>query len=139
MSCNHQRFSAVFLLATALFAQHRVDPYHSYHRVVGVLPLIGGSGSPNDPIRPKYAPNVPPTGPSSSGIIAFTFEFSDDGKHAIAELVAVDRTALAPVLADHSPGVIVFEKGLVAPTQIESAVRQYRKDFSLNKFGVPVQ
>jgi hypothetical protein len=128
----------VLILAAALAAQRRVDPRNSYHRVVGVLPLVG-SGSANDPVRPKYAPAVASAGKTNGGIIAFAFELSDDGKLAIAELVAVDRVALAAVLADQSAGVVVFEKGRVPNNKIESAVRQYRKDFSMDKFGVPVQ
>jgi|HubBroStandDraft_1064217.scaffolds.fasta_scaffold30128_3 hypothetical protein len=77
----------------ALLAQRSVDPHSIYHRVVGVLPLAG-SGTAADPIRPKYAPPGNPTGAPGTGIIAYAFEFSDDGKYAIAELVAVDRTAL---------------------------------------------
>jgi hypothetical protein len=122
----------------ALLAQRSVDPHSIYHRVVGVLPLAG-SGTAADPIRPKYAPPGNPTGAPGTGIIAYAFEFSDDGKYAIAELVAMDRTALLPILADHSPGVLVFEKGRVAGSQIEAAVRQYRKDFSMQKFGVAIQ
>jgi hypothetical protein len=64
---------------------------------------------------------------------------SDDGKYAIAELVAVDRAALLPILADRAPGVLVFEKGRAAGSRIEAAVRQYRKDFSMQRFGVAVQ
>jgi len=114
--------------------QHRADPRNSYHRVVGVLPLAG-SGATSDPKRPKYAPA--PGGESSSGIIAFAYEPSDDGKWAIAELVAVDRSALLPVLAE--TGLLVFEKGKASRQTIESAIRQYRKDFSLDRFGVAVQ
>lgn len=51
----------------------------------------------------------------------------------------MDRAALLPILADHEPGVLVFEKGRVGRSQIEAAVRQYRKDFSMDKFGVAIQ
>lgn len=122
----------------ALPAQRRVDPRNIYHRVIGVLPLVG-SGTAADPIRPKYGPAGTPTSASGTGIIAYAFELSDDGKYAIAELVAVDRAALLDVLADHAPGVLVFEKGRAGRTQIEAAVRRYRKDFSMQKFGVAIQ
>jgi len=64
---------------------------------------------------------------------------SDDGKRAIAEFVAIDQTALAEVLADHDPGVLVFERGSVKDADIEKAARAFRKDFSLLRFGVAVQ
>jgi hypothetical protein len=92
---------AVFVSGPALYAQRRADPKNSYHRVIGVLPLVG-SGTHDDPIRPKYAP-AHSGGQSGAGIIAFAFELTDDGKYAVAELVAVDRASLAPMLADRSP------------------------------------
>jgi hypothetical protein len=128
----------LLILCIALPAQRSVSPRNIYHRVIGVLPLAG-SGTAADPIRPKYAPAGRPSGAPGTGIIAYAFELSDDGRYAIAELVAVDRTVLLPVLADHSNGVLVFEKGRVGGSQIEAAIRQYRKDFSLQKFGVAIQ
>jgi hypothetical protein len=76
---------AVLILCIALTAQRSVDPRNVYHRVVGVLPLVG-SGTAADPVRPKYAPAGKPSGAPGAGIVAFTFELSDDGKYAIAPL-----------------------------------------------------
>jgi len=129
---------AVLCSAAALPAQRRVDPLYSYHRVIAVVPMQG-AGTLANPMRPKHAPPPNPAGPSRAGIIAFSFLPSDDGKFAIAEFVAVDRTALAEVLADRSAGVLVFEKGAAKKADIESAIRHFRKDFSLDNFGVPVQ
>jgi len=128
--------AALFVLAAALAAQQRVDPRWNYHRVIAVLPMQG-SGTAADPLRPKHAPA--PGVLSRAGIVAFTFEFSDDGQLAIAEFVAVDRPRLAEVLADTAPGVLVFEKGVVPKATIEAAIKPFRKDFSLDTFGVPVQ
>ena len=137
--CYGRRLILVLLICcVALPAQRRVDPRNIYHRVVGVLPLIG-SGAAGDPVRPKYAPAGSLAAAPGTGIIAYAFELSDDGKYAIAELVAVDRTVLLPILADRSAGVLIFEKGRVAGSQIEAAVKQYRKDFSMQKFGVAIQ
>jgi len=97
-----------------------------------------GAGTTADPIRPKHAP-APQAAPSRAGIIAFMFVPSDDGKYAIAEFVAVDRAPLAEVLADRAPGVLAFEKGVTKSAAIESAIRPFRKDFSLATFGVPIQ
>jgi hypothetical protein len=129
---------ATSIFATALFAQRRVDPQNSYHRIIAVMPLVG-SGTQDDPVRPKYVPAGQSAGPSESGILAFAAELSDDGKHGIVELVAVDRATLVAILADAGPGILAFEKGRVNGAEIESAVRQYRKDFSLARFEVAVQ
>jgi len=128
----------LFILCSSLAAQRKVDPKNIYHRVVGVLPLIG-SGTADDPVRPKHAPAVSQAGAPGTGIIAYAFELSDDRRYAIAELVAVDRATLVPILADHSSGVLLFEKGRVSARQIEAAIRRYRKDFSMQKFGVAIQ
>jgi len=130
--------AALLCLAGALNAQRRVDPRYSYHRVIAVVPLIG-SGTAADPIRGKYVPTARTAGPPGTGIIAFAVEPTDDGKHAVVELVAVHRAALAPILADREPGVVVFEKGVAASASIEAAIRPFRKDFSLRNFGVVVQ
>ena len=130
--------TALVFLAAALAAQQRVDPHWNYHRVIAVVPMQG-SGTAADPLRPKHAPAPPVGALQRAGIIAFIFEPSDDGQFAIAEFVAVDRAGLAEILADNAPGVLVFEKGVVAQAVIEAAVKPFRKDFSLNTFGVPVQ
>ena len=135
---RHVYLGGVFLcLAAALFGQRHVDPRWSYHRVIAVLPLQG-AGTAADPIRPKHAPS-PAVALERGGIIAFTFELSDDHQHAIAEFVAVDRASLQSVLADRAPGVLVFEKGVARAAAIEAAIRPFRKDFSLLNFGVPIQ
>ncbi len=130
--------AATLMFSVAGLAQHRVNPTQLYHRVIAVVPLQG-KGSPEDPIRPKHAPAHQGSGPSRSGIIAFSFQPSDDGKYAIAEFVAVDRKALAGILADHQAGVLAFEKGVAKAADIEAAIRPFRKGFSLSNFGVPVQ
>jgi hypothetical protein len=123
-------------VAAALPAQHRVDPRYSYHRVIAVVPLVG-AGTAQDPIRGKYVPTAETAGPLGTGIIAFAVQLTDDGKHAIIELVAAQRAALAPVLADHS--ILAFEKGVASGATIESAIQPFHKSFSLQSFGVLVQ
>jgi hypothetical protein len=113
-----------------------VDPRYSYHRVIAVVPLVG-SGTAQDPIRGKYVPTAETAGPTGTGIIAFAVQLSDDGKHAIIELVAVQRAALAPVLADRS--ILAFEKGVASAATIESAIQPFHKSVSLQNFGVLVQ
>ena len=102
-------------------------------------PTTDSSGSFTVTIRGKYVPTAQETGQSGTGIIAFALETTDNGKSAIVVLVALQRTALAQVLADRSAGVLVFEKGVVSDASIEAAIRPFRKDFSLQSFGVVAQ
>ena len=62
---------------------------NTHERVLAVVPMVG-SGTPDDPRRPMYAP-VPGGAPSREGIIAFTYQVSDDGKFALVEFVAHDH------------------------------------------------
>ena len=47
----------VLALVANSFAQPRVDPRQTYHRVVCVVPYTG-SGTAADPKRPLYAPTA---------------------------------------------------------------------------------
>ena len=142
------RYITALLLSAVIAAnaQRRVDPKNLYHRIICVTPLTG-SGTAGDPLRPKYAPwpltapaNVPTNQPmtpavaNQTGIIAFSFVPSDDGRLAIVEFVARARAAFDPIFKDAS--IPVFEKGRVTNAVIETALRKYRKDFSLEQFGM---
>jgi hypothetical protein len=123
--------AGLLVLASVVCAQRRVDPRFSYVRVIAVVPLIG-QGTQEDPRRPQYAPWPAATDPN--GIIAFSFVPSDDGRLAIVEFVARSRSAFEALLADKN--ITALEKGRVSKTSLEAAVRTYRKDFDLNKFGM---
>jgi len=99
--------------------------------VICVVPLVG-SGTAADPKRPQYAPW--PASQDPKGIIAFTFELTDDGKSAVVEFVAQNGAALLPLLNDKS--IQAFEKGVASPAAMEAAIRQVRKDFALETFGM---
>lgn len=126
----------LLLFAPCNFAQRRVDLRNTYQRLLCVVPIIG-SGTAADPRRPEFAP-LPQRGraPSRNGILAFSFQPSDDGKYALVEFVARDRSALRDILNSKRPDVKVFEKGKVKREDVEKEFRKYRKDFDLNKFGV---
>jgi len=119
-------------------------------RIVAVVPMVG-TGSAEDPFRPKYAPVAmtperfakmqregklkPAAEMSDEELIAadkvrigaYQFVFSDDGKRAIVEFVARDRAAFAEILRD--PEVKVVEKAkLRDPNEVEE-LRKIRKDF----------
>ena len=121
----------LLLLASLAAAQRRVDPRNTYNRVIAVVPLVG-QGTAADPKRPQYAPW--PASQDPNGIIAFFFVPTDDGKSAVVEFVARNRAALLPVLNDKS--VKVFEKGRSSRNEIEPVLKQFRKDFDLDKYGM---
>lgn len=111
----------------------RVDSRNTYRRLIAVVPLVG-SGTRADPVRPKYAPWPPATGASPTDIIGYSQILSDDGKFAIVEFVARDRAAFESILSDRS--IPVFEKGKDRPDDVETALKKYRKDFTLQKYAM---
>jgi len=121
------------VLAAAVSAQRRVDPRHTYHRILVVVPYVG-SGTAADPVRPKYAPAALAAAPQRTDIIGYVQVASDDRAFAIVEFVARDIAAFAPILSDSS--VQVFEKGKDTKETIENALKKFKKDFSLDSFGV---
>jgi hypothetical protein len=87
------------LVAPAL-AQRRVHPRNLYERLVCVVEMTGSGLTADDPRRPMFAPLPPAPGeePKRNGIIAFTYIESDDGRYALVEFVALDRSAFAEIL-----------------------------------------
>jgi hypothetical protein len=127
------RFLAGLLLFVCLApAQQRVDPQNLYQRVICVVPIVG-KGTPDDPKRPQYAPWPPAPADARSGIIAWSFQPSDDGKYALAEFVARDRSAFQAILSDKQ--LKVFEKGKDKKDDLEKELKKFRKDFDLTSFG----
>ncbi len=61
---------------------------------------------------------------------------SDDGKYALAEFVARDRSAFRQILADSSPDVKSFVRGVHKRQEIEAEFKKYKKDFDFSQFGV---
>jgi len=132
-------FALLVCLASPAVAQQRVDPRNSYERVLAVIPLIG-TGTTADPMRPDYAPMPlqPGTAASRDGIIAFSYVISDDGTLALAELVAVNRSAFKALLADTRPQVKVFLKGRDNPDDALAEFQKHKKGFTLSQLGVIV-
>jgi hypothetical protein len=122
------------LLASAAYPQRRVDPKNTYVRIICVVPIVG-TGTAADAKRPQYAP-LPTAGSSqpSSGIIGFMHQASDDGKYALVEYVAKDKSAFAAILKDKK--VTVFFKGKDSKKTIEAELKKYKKDFDLSNFGL---
>jgi hypothetical protein len=111
----------------------RVDPTDTYFRIICVVPLVG-TGKRLDPVRPDYVPVHQPGNAYHTGIISWTQVPSDDGKHAIVEMVAIDRSAFQAILADKRPDVLVFQHGKNTQAQMEAGIQQYKKGFSLATF-----
>jgi len=76
--------------------------------------------------------------PSRSGILAFTYEESDNGRFALVEFVAADRAAFLPILNERRPDVKAFVKGVARRADIETEFRKHKSDFNLDRFGVRV-
>jgi hypothetical protein len=74
--------------------------------------------------------------PATPTIIAYMHVASDDGKYALVEYVAKDMAAFQTILSDKT--LKVFVKGKDSKDAIEAELRKYKKDFSLDKFGVVV-
>lgn len=130
-------FLVVALLSPLCWPQYRVDPRRTYQRLICVVPVTG-NGTAADPKRPAYAPIKPAAlaapGAKPAGIIGYTQQISDDGKFALVEYVAQDRSAFAAILADKS--IKVFIKGDARKDDIEKELKKYKKDFDLDKFGL---
>jgi hypothetical protein len=124
-------------LAAPIFAQPPVDLRNTHERLICVVPMVG-AGTPADPRRPLYAPlpqkrsgTEPPT-----GILAFSYLASDDGRFALVEFVARDRAAFKEILEDRRADMKVFEKGAAKRPDIEAEFGKFRKNFDLDRFGV---
>lgn len=122
------------LLGAICFAQHRVDPRNLYERVVLVVPFTG-RGTYEDPRRPLFAPVKPAHPSSETGIIAYSFQESDDGRFALVEYVARSRAAFTGMLND-SRVLQKFEKGKSKREDLERELKRYKKNFDFTRFGV---
>ena len=100
------------------------------------LPMVG-TGTPEDPRRPEYS-LVPGQSDPGSGIIAFSYQLSDDGQHALVEFVARDESAFQALLGDKHSDVKVFKKGKSKPEDILKEFRKHKKDFRPEMLEVPV-
>lgn len=115
---------------------HKVDARNLYERCWATLPLVG-AGTLADPKRPQYAPLASQRNPlGRTGILGFAYVLSDDGKTALVEFVARDRSAFQPILANNSPGVKAFIKGVHSRGAVESEFKKYKKDFDFDHFGI---
>ena len=90
--------------------------------------------------RPMYAPlaHVANAKADRSGIIAFGYVESDDGRSALVELVALDQAAFAPLLADKNPDIKVFAKGKDKHADALAEFGKLKHSFDADSFRVNV-
>lgn len=125
------------LVGVSAHAQHKVEPRNMHRRLICQVPIIG-SGTLADPKRPLFAPSPSQLDAKTrTGIIAYQFVTSDDGKTALAEFVGMNDSAFQQILA--SQNVKAFLKGKDKPEDIESEFKKYKKDFKIDQLGVAVQ
>lgn len=132
--------SIICAAPAALWGQKRLDGRDLYERVIAIVPMTG-SGTYSDPRRPELTPATLAGGEqvTGKGLIAFSYQMSDDGKMAVVEMVARERRALEGVLRSNRPGVQVFERGKGNAAAIEAEIRKHIKDFDVTKFGARAQ
>jgi hypothetical protein len=110
-----------------------------YHRLICLVHLTG-TGTTADPIRPEYAPDDRDSARADrAGIVAWSFQITDDKKMAIVHFVAVDRKAFASILADTRAEIRVFEIGKHSRDAIEKEMKKYKQDFDLDSLEVVAQ
>ena len=136
------RYTASLVLLLTGFAeisaaQRAVSPYQRYFRIICLVHLTG-AGTETDAVRPEYAPEDAAVA-TRSGILAWTFQLTDDKQMAIVEYVAADRTAFGNILADARPEILKFEIGKDRPEAIEAALQKYKAGFRLDSMRLPVQ
>ena len=135
----------ITLVVPAFPQQHKVDPGQIHERLTAIVPLQG-SGTMADPKRPMFAPAKHPTtlaatkpAPrSTTDILAYSWQLSDDGKSAIVEFVASNRAAFAEILNSKDPKVKVFERDKKSKAETESEIKKEKKDFDPTKFGARI-
>jgi hypothetical protein len=136
---NAQRAFATVVCLVAIadlgLAQRRVDPFNMYERVLAIVPLTG-SGTLADPKRPMYAPPPNQISPTARAgvILGYTHVLSDDGKFALVEYVARDKSAFSAILADTS--IQVWLKGRDSRAAAITAFQQHKANFDFSNFGV---
>src|SRR5260370_3943331 len=117
-------------------AQPKVDGRHLYERLYVVLPLVG-KGTMAEPKRPMFAPAPGSINSKSrSGILGFSFQTSDDGRYALVEFIAANRSAFTEIKADTS--VKTFQKGTNKREDIEAEFKKYKKDFNFDQVDIPL-
>jgi hypothetical protein len=97
------------------------------------VPVVG-AGTYDDPKRPLFAPRTP----EPDGILAFSYEFSDDEQFAIVEFVSRSRAVLSKIAVDPRLSRS-FDRQKDKRDDVEAELKKLKKGFDLSKFGARVQ
>lgn len=120
--------TALFLCAFTLSAQGRVPQQFRYERLIVVVPMVG-TGATDDPIRPMFSPTPDEMQSGKSPFISVDYELSDDGKTALVEFVALDRSAFAEIRASSSREVKFFERGKNTKAEVEQEFSKVKSGY----------
>ncbi len=124
------------LICGSLKAQQRVDASNLYQRLICVVPIVG-TGTYDDPKRPLFAP-VSPDPLSKDGILAYSWQPTDDGNLAIVQFVAKDRKAFASILAAGRADVRTFVRGEAKRGVLEVELKRLKRSFDMEQLTVVV-
>jgi len=112
------------LLAQAQFRP--VSPLLTHERIVAIVPMVG-AGTAKDPKRPMFS-DLP-------GLLGFTAELSDDGRFALVEFAAKERSQLNTLV---NSGQRLARKDSAAKDAIYEEFKQYKRAFNPQRFGVAI-
>jgi len=124
----------VCLYSPALPAQRSVFPNPGAERIILVVPITGSADTAGDPRRPWLLParGLPP------GILSYSWLPSDDGRLAIVELTARDRSAFASfasaIASDRRPELRLFDPHRHSRLEVETALKLVKRGFRLELF-----
>lgn len=123
-----------FLSVGSLFCKPRVSPRNNYERIIAIVPMIG-AGTAEDPRRPMFSP-AQGVAANRRGLIAFSYQLSDDENFALVEFVGVNSAAFKDILAESKNGLRIFQKGKFNKADLAAAWGQYKREFDLENLGV---
>ncbi len=104
----------------------KVDPHFTHERIIAIVPMVG-AGTAKDPKRPLFS-DLP-------GITGFTAELSDDGRTALVEFVAKDRSQLNGLV---NSGQRLERKDSPGKDAILQEFKTYKRNFKPDRFGLAI-
>jgi hypothetical protein len=131
---NMKPLSGLLILPAILLAQtltspaqfRKVDPELTHDRVIAIVPIVG-AGTARDPKRPMFS-DLP-------GLVGFTAELSDDGRHALVEFAVKERSRLDAILVS---GQRLARKDSAEKAALLEEFKQYKRTFRPERFGVAI-
>ncbi|MFN7921462.1 MAG: hypothetical protein U0Q16_15275 [Bryobacteraceae bacterium] len=123
-------FALIAISIPRATAQPPVSPENLHERVIAVVPMIG-TGKPDDPRRPLFAPTASAPSP---GILGFSCQPADDANIAICEFIARDRKSLDPLLKANRADVKTFIRGVHAKQDIDLQLKAFKRNFDIDAF-----